>query len=234
MNRFWRCDSPTLAGSHLRFKSITVLLRYQPIMVKTTALTEEQKLELRQRILDRAMEMMAGEGAHALSMRRLAADVGFSTMVLYNFFRNKEEIISALYLRGFEELGEEMSSVRRFSDAQRHIEALGHAYRRFALRQPTCYQLMFGTPLKEFSPDEEELDKSCESLDVLTAAVVEGVEQGIFIDLPVEMIVLQLWSAVHGLVSLELRGYFETRADATAAFEVKVTTAMRGLLRNPA
>lgn len=202
-------------------------------MAKSTTLSAEQKLELRERVLESAMETMGNEGAQALSMRRLAADVGFSTMVLYNFFRDKEEIISALYLRGFEELGEEMRSVRRFSDPRRHIEALGHAYRRFALRRPACYQLMFGTPVKEFSPDEEELDRSCDSLDVLTEAVVEGVQQGIFIELPVEMIVLQLWSAVHGMVSLELRGYFETRADAQAAFEVKVATALRGLLRDP-
>lgn len=198
-------------------------------MVRTTALTEQQKLELRERILECAMNILAQDGAHGLSMRRLATDVGFSTMVLYNFFRDKEEIITALYLRGFEELGEELKAVRRFSDAQRHIEALGHAYRRFALKRPACYQLMFGTPVREFTPDQDCLEKSYLCMEVLIGAVNEGVSQGLFIELPVEMIVLQLWSAVHGMVSLELRGYFETRADATAAFEIRVETALRGL-----
>ena len=202
-------------------------------MAKLSTITPEQKSELRSRILDSAMELMAADGAASLSMRRLAADVGFSTMVLYNFFRDKEEIMSALYLRGFEELGEELKAVRRFSDTRRYIEALGHAYRRFALNRPACYQLMFGTPVKEFTPDGECLEKSYLCMDVLSSAVNDGIEQGLFLDLSAGMIVLQLWSAVHGMVSLELRGYFETRAEATAAFDVKVATALRGLLRDP-
>ncbi|MEZ5337534.1 MAG: TetR/AcrR family transcriptional regulator [bacterium] len=202
-------------------------------MVRATAMSDAEKRELRQQILDTAMRIMGDVGAHGLSMRRLATEVGFSTMVLYNFFRDKEEIVAALYLRGFTELGEELKAVRRFSDARRHIEALGHAYRRFALRCPACYQLMFGAPVKEFTPDQDCLEKSYLCMEVLTAAVIEGQKQGLFIELPVEMLVLQLWSAVHGMVSLELRGYFETRQDATAAFEIRVETALRGLLRQP-
>ncbi|MEU0487288.1 TetR/AcrR family transcriptional regulator [Streptosporangium sp. NPDC006013] len=47
-------------------------------------------------ILRAAIEIGDHEGLHALTMRRLAAKLGFSTMALYRHFKNKDEILDGM------------------------------------------------------------------------------------------------------------------------------------------
>jgi AcrR family transcriptional regulator len=47
-------------------------------------------------IVDAAAELVAHEGFEALSMRRLAAELGVGAMTLYGYVRTKEELLGAL------------------------------------------------------------------------------------------------------------------------------------------
>jgi AcrR family transcriptional regulator len=48
----------------------------------------------RELIADAATELVDREGIEALSMRRLAAELGIGTMTIYGYFRDKEELLS--------------------------------------------------------------------------------------------------------------------------------------------
>jgi AcrR family transcriptional regulator len=48
----------------------------------------------RERIADAALELLDGEGIEALSMRRLASELGIGTMTIYGYFRDKEELLN--------------------------------------------------------------------------------------------------------------------------------------------
>ncbi|SEN56984.1 TetR/AcrR family transcriptional regulator [Nonomuraea pusilla] len=50
-------------------------------------------------ILERAGGIMDAEGLEAVTVRRLAQELGVRPMALYTYFRGKEEILSALYDR---------------------------------------------------------------------------------------------------------------------------------------
>lgn len=50
----------------------------------------------RERVLRAAMELVDGEGIGALSMRRLAAQLGVEAMSLYYHVKNKEDILSGI------------------------------------------------------------------------------------------------------------------------------------------
>jgi AcrR family transcriptional regulator len=47
----------------------------------------------RDRIADAALDIVDREGVEALSMRRLASELGVGTMTLYGYFRGKEELL---------------------------------------------------------------------------------------------------------------------------------------------
>jgi AcrR family transcriptional regulator len=55
-------------------------------------------------IVDEAQELVDELGFNALSMRRLAARLGVGAMTLYGYVRTKEELLSALANRYFDEL----------------------------------------------------------------------------------------------------------------------------------
>jgi AcrR family transcriptional regulator len=48
-----------------------------------------------------ALDLLDREGLEALSMRRLAEDLGAGTMTLYGYFRNKEDLLDAVIDAGF-------------------------------------------------------------------------------------------------------------------------------------
>ncbi|MFI6392805.1 TetR/AcrR family transcriptional regulator [Nonomuraea sp. NPDC050540] len=48
-------------------------------------------------ILERATHLMDAEGLGAVTVRRLAKDLGVQPMALYTYFKSKEEILAALY-----------------------------------------------------------------------------------------------------------------------------------------
>ncbi len=55
--------------------------------------------DTRTRIVDAALTLFNGDGAHAVSTRHVAAKLGISPGNLYYHFTNKEEIVLALYER---------------------------------------------------------------------------------------------------------------------------------------
>ncbi|MFI6602412.1 TetR/AcrR family transcriptional regulator [Nonomuraea sp. NPDC050536] len=48
-------------------------------------------------IVERAIRLMDDEGLEAVTVRRLAQDLGVRPMALYTYFRGKDEILAALY-----------------------------------------------------------------------------------------------------------------------------------------
>ena len=56
--------------------------------------------DTRQSILEAARDLYAKEGVHALSMRKLADQVGISATAIYRHFDDKEHLILAAVLPG--------------------------------------------------------------------------------------------------------------------------------------
>lgn len=152
---------------------------------------------LRVRLLARAGELLSGEGPDALSLRRLAADVGTSTTAVYSLFGGKPALVRELYVDAFHRFGNRLTEVSRSGDPAEDLVQLGLAYRRAALAEPHLYLIMFTKAVAGFEPDHE------------TAAHVLGpmVEVGRLAGLPdPETAAMTVWGLVHGLVSLELNG----------------------------
>src|SRR5436305_84188 len=97
----------------------------------------------------------ARDGAAALTLRRLAAASGTSTMAVYTLYGDKPGLLRAMYRAGFERLGAALRAASATSDDPLEaLLALGHAYRDTALANPHLYDLMFGAAVPGFVPDE--------------------------------------------------------------------------------
>lgn len=184
--------------------------------------------ELRRDLVDAGGRLLAEEGPTALSTRRVAQQVGVSTTAVYQLFGDKAGLVREMFLDGFERLAEAFGAVPRTDDPLADLLALGTAYRANAVANPHLYELMFGRPVPEFTPDAEAGARIRPTFDALIAAVARCVEAGVLKGAP-EDVAVQLNALVHGLSSLELRGALGPPDAAKAHWGRALGSMMRGL-----
>jgi AcrR family transcriptional regulator len=171
---------------------------------------------LRRLVLDTASSLLEDEGPGALTMRRIAGEIGCSTTVLYTMFGGKSGIAEGLWLEGFDRLGAALDRAQGANPLER-LAAMGRAYRANALANRSYYLVMFQRPIPGFEPSPEAYAASLKPLHCLTDAVADCVHAGVFRPEDPAHIAGVLWAATHGAVSLELAGY-EGAVDAEHRF----------------
>jgi len=179
--------------------------------------------EVRRALLDVAGALLEDEGPQALTMRRIAQAAGCSTTVLYTIFAGKAGVAEGLWLEGFERLRQALAAVQDTEPLTR-LAGMGRAYRANALANPAYYAVMFQRPIPGFEPSADAHECSLEPLRLLTAAVADCVEAGVFRAVDPAHIAGVLWAAAHGAVSLELAGR-EGAVDAQARFDDLLASA---------
>ena len=102
------------------------------------------------------------------------------------------------------------------------VIACAVGYRRSALERPELYSVMFERPFREFVPSPESRSVALAAFEPLVEAVAStGRQRGEARDLA-----LTLWGAMHGLVHLELQGYFAFEASS----EQRIVDVVTGLI----
>lgn len=167
--------------------------------------------DLGTRLVDEAGRILSTEGAGALSLRRLAAATGTSTMAVYTLFGDKQGLVAAMYRAGFERLGATLrEAVGAADDPLTALANLGLAYRQAALANPHLYDLMFGRPVASYEPDAETKAVADAAYRPLVDGVQRCLDAGAMVANPsdgaAERIAFYLWAVSHGMVSLELAG----------------------------
>jgi AcrR family transcriptional regulator len=184
---------------------------------------------LRVRLLEAAGQVVASEGAGALSVRRIAAAVGTSTTAIYSLFGSKGDLVREVWLEGFRRLAARMEAVPHTDEPLGDLANLGRAYRAHAVGNPAFYEVMFGGAAHEYEPDEADQAEARRSLDALVEGVRRCVEQGAAAGDP-EEVAMVLWGLVHGMVSLELHGLSHDGEDAAARFDLALLISGVGIV----
>ncbi|NUR86144.1 MAG: TetR/AcrR family transcriptional regulator [Nonomuraea sp.] len=164
---------------------------------------------VRAAVLDTATHLLVSEGVAALTVRRIAAEAGCSTKVIYTLFGGKDGLVEALWLEGFARFERALSSL-----ADRPLDRLldlGVAYRSYALSQPDYYRVMFLGAVPGFLPSTDALSAAKRTFQILVDSVAACVAEGSLRGAPAEEIADLLWMAVHGATSLEISGHVDPR-----------------------
>jgi AcrR family transcriptional regulator len=158
-------------------------------------------------IVEAARRILESDGGSALTMRRLAADLGMKAPSLYKHFPDKESLELELVVLGFEETTAAFEAALA-SRPRSQIAALGVAYRDYARAHPHIYRLMTDRPLPR-----ERLPVGLEYRATAPLTQAMGSVAG----------ARAAWALAHGLVMLEINGRFPADADVDAAWDVGVT-----------
>ncbi|WP_380279378.1 TetR/AcrR family transcriptional regulator [Kitasatospora purpeofusca] len=178
-------------------------------------------------VLDCAIGLLIADGPAALTMRRVATEIGASTKVLYTMFGAKEGLADALYREGFARLRRAQERTPFTTDPLARLNDLGAAYRQHALAEPAYYRVMFEQAIPGYRPNAESLASAETAFDASVAAVETCIATGVFRPGDPHEISKLLWAAAHGAVSLELAGHFppDTAARRFAALMAAVGQA---------
>ena len=168
-----------------------------------------------------ARRLLEEEGAGALTMRRLAEQLGIKAPSLYKHLPDKAALEAAIIATGLEEAAarfeQAVDSATTGGDAAgggaAAISALAAAYREFALAHPHLYRLMHNGPLPR-----QHLPAGVEDRAAAPVLRVAGSRAR----------ARALWAFAHGMVMLELDQRFPADADLDAAWEAGITAFQTG------
>jgi AcrR family transcriptional regulator len=187
------------------------------VIVVAVPAVKAHTADLATRLVDQAGQLLSAEGAGALTLRRLAAVSGTSTMAVYTLFGDKQGLLAAMHREGFTRLGDALSAASTpYDDPLEALAALGVAYRETALASPHLYDLMFGGPVAGFTPDAQGEQTAEAAYRPLVEAVQRCMDAGALVGPDAERVAFHLWAASHGMVSLELAGHVPGNAAARA------------------
>lgn len=173
-------------------------------------------------LLAAARRLLREEGPHALTVRRLTEDLGLSRQVVYTHFGSIGGLIDALYREGFIALRQAEDQVSGVHGVDRVVAGC-LAYRASAQARPELYKLMFERPFRDYTP-------SAQSRSFAVAAfqpLVRAIESTGRTPDEAATLALSVWAVIHGLVHLELQGYFPRGDDVDA----RIDQAVRALLK---
>jgi AcrR family transcriptional regulator len=162
---------------------------------------------MRRRILQTALKQFVRLNYSDVTIRKLAAAIGYSPGNIYYYFTNKSAIFAELRREGFQKLHDAQVAARQSSDPRNRLPAHAQAYVNFALTQPEYYELMFllNAPMPKPSK-KDTASAAAASFDLLIEDVEDAIGSGI---LPparsTRRIALLFLSLLHGLVALMLR-----------------------------
>ena len=182
-----------------------MLLRYLSLpspgdrRLGTAERKSRQRAEREHRIVAAARVIAEREGWDAVTIRRLADEIEYSQPVLYSHFENRDAIVAAVAVEGFQELTADLREAASGSTGRNALKNVAMAYLAFALNRPALYEAMFILPTSlRFASAETkpELHAGFEAI----AAVVKP------FCADVEAATETFWAALHGLAALERSG----------------------------
>ncbi|WP_343628123.1 TetR/AcrR family transcriptional regulator [Roseateles sp.] len=110
---------------------------------------------LKREMLERARRIYREEGVEALSMRRLAQELGISTMAIYSYFESKKALLDGLWIEVFESLTDELLDASKGQrGARRVLEAHVRCFMDFWERHPEQFRMIYMSSTQTASLDE--------------------------------------------------------------------------------
>lgn len=200
---------------------------------------QRERSEVREKILDAALEFFATEGHEGVTMRALADAIEYTPPVIYSHFRDKDAIIVELCNRQLRTLAKSFATIAGVADPVERLRGIGRLYVDFALEHPSHFRFLFLTAHRLPPDDGGNLHNGDPQEDAyaflkhtVEAAIASGRLRPEFTD--AEELTQMCWAAAHGVVALQnVKGsdsWVPWRDARTTAHKL-LDTMLRGLLR---
>jgi AcrR family transcriptional regulator len=177
----------------------------------------ESATATRRALLDDAAALLDSGGPAAVTLREVGARAGVSRGAPYRHFADKDSLLTAVAVEGWERVGDQMHALQtdsRLLPADKLRAALIGVIT-VSRQQPYLYQLMFSTPAGDPAATVRAAQRMCDEFLAIVAAVV-GEENA-------RRCAAILLTGAHGAAGLETSGLLTTDKWHTTAEELTDT-----------
>jgi len=189
---------------------------------------------LKEALLRAALELIAQKGPAGFTFAEAARWAGVSPAAPYRHFRDRDELLASIALRGFNLF--EAALARAWDDGCPDVfvafDRLGKAYLNFARTEPAYYSAMFEAAIP-LGANPELREAGDRAFAVLRAAAEKICAQTpTRTKPPALMVALHIWAISHGIASLFGRGDAARRTlpmSPEDLLEAQVLIYLRGL-----
>ena len=181
-----------------------------------------------QRIYQCALRILEAEGAQAVSMRRVAKEVGITPMAIYHHFPNRESMLHTVVDSEFQRLVEFFAQSKGKQRLEASMLHIMDGYIDYALGHPRIFDYVFSAPrpgARRF-PDDFRARRS-PTLNIIADIVSSWMKLGELKRDDVWEMAMELWAHVHGYLALWRAGRFDLSEDE---FRKLIRRSLRRLL----
>ncbi|GLI30111.1 MULTISPECIES: TetR/AcrR family transcriptional regulator [Brachybacterium] len=164
---------------------------------------------LRDALLSAAERTLRAQGQDELSLRELARQIGVSHAAPRRHFRDRQALLDALAITGFERLGAKLEAAIEAADdvfASRLHDAVG-AFVRFATQDAALLELMFSTKHRDGA--EEVREAASAAFATLPGLIEQGQAEGLLAAGTSSRAGIVLLATVQGIATLINGGMVE-------------------------
>ena len=152
-----------------------------PIESVARAVRRQAREELTRRIVETARAQRASGGAASLSLRAVARELGMVSSAVYRYVPSRDDLLTLLIIEAYDSLGavaERAEARVHRGDLDGRFRAVCHAVRRWAIRHPHEYALIYGSPVPGYAAPADTVGPASRVgmllVEVLAAAVDSG------------------------------------------------------------
>ena len=210
---------------------------------------ERYRAQVRDEVKQAALLQLAESGPAGLSISAIGKQLGVSGPALYRYFASRDELLTELVIDAYHDLAHALTDAARHAPGlhpRARLEDIARAYRSWALAQPHRYRLLFGPPLPGYNAHAQRLVEAAQaSMNVLLGVLRQLGDRtgnppaeplasqllalartyGPDVEAAIALRAINIWSRLHGLVSLEIAGNFASMdIDPGHLFEAELVT----------
>ena len=150
---------------------------------KAPTARERARTEITAEILAAARARLTQQGPGELSLRAVARDVGMVSSAVYRYFASRDDLLTALLLVAYNELGEAAeaadASVKDRSNYLRRWTTSCRAVRAWAIAHPGDYALLYGSPVPGYAAPQDTIPAATRVTLVLVNIALEAHANGV-------------------------------------------------------
>ncbi|MFG3661397.1 TetR/AcrR family transcriptional regulator [Streptomyces sp. NPDC047706] len=176
--------------------------------------------DLRSALLAGAERTLRDKGAAALSLRELARETGVSHAAPGRHFRDKQALLDALALTGFERMTRTLEAADHPElPMEERLTTLARAYLGFAIDNAELLELMYA---RKHDPDvSEQLAAAVErTISPFLRLISQAQQRGEIVEGDPERITLHAGATLHGIAAFTANGTFPPQAALDSVGEV--------------
>jgi AcrR family transcriptional regulator len=219
-------------------------------MTATRTARERARAELTQEIKDEARRQLAEVGAHGLSLRAVARELGMVSSALYRYFPSRDRLLTDLIVDAYNAIGEAAETAdpgQGQGEPRERWLAIWHATREWARAHPHEYALIYGSPIPGYQAPQDTVAPAgrvaLALIKVLTHTELRAVDGDVAPELRAQAEALtkvlgivagpetvarliMAWTQLFGAINFDLFGQYVGSVDPADAFFTHSATRM--------